>query len=66
MAELTALLTAAQSPDAATRTAAEQRLAALQASSYAELLAGLSAELADGAKPEPRTLNTRQQAEQHS
>lgn len=51
MADLTALLVAAQSADAAVRTQAEQQLTALQSSNYGELLVGLSAELANAAKP---------------
>lgn len=50
-AGLTSLLVAAQSPDANVRTQAEQQLTALQTSNYAELLVGLSAELADPSKP---------------
>lgn len=49
--QLTALLQAAQSADAGTRVQAEQQLNLLQQQNYAELLAALSAELADGSKP---------------
>lgn len=49
--ELTALLQAAQSPDASVRQSAEQQLGQLQQQNYAPLLVALSAELADGSKP---------------
>ena len=49
--QLTALLQAAQSPDAAVRNQAEQTLNGLQQQQYAEVLVGLSAELADASKP---------------
>lgn len=49
--QLTALLQAAQSADAGVRVQAEQQLNLLQQQHYGELLVGLSAELADGAKP---------------
>jgi hypothetical protein len=49
--QLTELLQAAQSPDATVRNQAEQALNTLQATQYAELCAGLSAELADASKP---------------
>ena len=51
MSDLTALLVAAQSADAAVRTQAEAQLNALQQSNYGELLVGLSAELANATKP---------------
>lgn len=49
--QLTALLQAAQSADAAVRNQAEQTLNSLQQQQYAELCVGLSAELADSSKP---------------
>ena len=49
--QLTALLQAAQSPDAGVRNQAEQTLTSLQQGQYAELCVGLSAELADSSKP---------------
>lgn len=48
---LTALLQAAQSPDAATRQQAEAALTAQQQSQPGQLAVALSAELADGSKP---------------
>ena len=51
MVQLTELLQAAQSADANVRNQAEQTLSGLQQTQYAELLVGLSAELADPSKP---------------
>lgn len=51
MTGLTALLQAAQSADAGVRQQAEAQLTQLQTQNYAELLQGLSVELADPNKP---------------